>query len=173
MRRFLQLSALFVAVKLIDRIEILMLDARVHIEFFRRKARVYVRLHGSRARIAVRRGGQQLVAHFVKQNIIHAPGVDGDRLRQFAERFAFCDAGLHLAQKVRKVPHKIAVFVFDTVVKAVDLFKLDLSVVHAAENVPSGGRADIHGKEIGHGKVSFQNASGVSALVVMAVTPKS
>ena len=86
----------------------------------------------------------------LQQNIVHAPGVDGEADDAGKRGFCHRNALFYMLKQPIDVPHKMSVPFGDTVGKPVDLFRFDFPVLQPAYNVPPGGGADVDGKKVFH-----------------------
>ena len=136
--------------ELVDGVEEHLLDAAAGIELVGGNRGVHERVRALRARVAVGhhiRAGQALL---IKENEVHAPGIDADGDGDLADLLALGDALQHAAGERLVVPAVVAVLADLRVVEAVDLLEDHLPVFEVAEDVASRGRPDVDCEMVGH-----------------------
>jgi len=93
-------------------------------------------------------GDAREAAALVDQAEVDAPGVDADRVDRDAQLRRAVQRDLHLVEQPRRVPRKAADQIHRVVRKAVQLGKLDLLAVEAAQHRPPARRAEVKSQKV-------------------------
>ena len=126
-----------IGIQLIDCIERLKLDPGAPIQLRKADLLMYFRDNRFRPAVPVSITGQHRFTA-LHQHIIHAPGIDGQAFdfRINLQRFIYPspDMGFQCID----VPGQMAIIFSDAVRKTIDLFHLDLSILHPTDDVAAG-----------------------------------
>ena len=139
---------IFKSCQLVDRVEKLLLNTRLFVEELCGDGLLHDRIHPCRAAVPVGYRVADWLVIFVKKDVINAPGVDADRLRDLPERFQGLEAAQDSTPEVVHVPAVVPVLMDLLVVEPENLLKNDLSVLHTAQDMAARGCADIDGEVI-------------------------
>ena len=102
-----------------------------------------------RAPVAVGDGIAEQLPGFVQQHKVDGPGVDAQGGGDVPGVLAGFQARQHVLPQAVHLPAEVAVFLHKAVFKAIDFFQVHAAVLHPADDVPAGGRADVDGKMVG------------------------
>lgn len=134
-----------VRVKLIDRVEGLELDAGVPVQLREGDQLMHPGDHVLRSAVPVAVAGEQLPVA-LHEDVVHAPGVDGQAPDVGEQLPGLFDACLYRLQQTPGVPDQVPVLPDGAVREAIDFFCFQLAVLSPAHDVAAGGGADINGK---------------------------
>ena len=149
MCRTIDLAAFFIAVKLIDCVEILFLNAGFLIKLTLRQNQSHFFLSFFGSAVTVSNCRENFFFVFVKENVVNTPGVNRNRLRNFTDPAALCDTCFHFSSQMFDIPDQRAVIILDIVIEAVDFF----------ENLPKIRRKAQTMVEVGLGYVKLGQSS--------------
>ena len=142
--------------KLIDGVEVLLLDSGVRIQLFCGDFCLDQAVNAVGTAVPVGDCVADTVATFTQQHKIHRPGIDAYGSGDFAQRFADLQSVQNALPKMLNIPAVMNVAADLTIFKAVDLFQKHSPVLHMPQNMATAGCADVNGQIIEpHGKSPF------------------
>ncbi len=137
-----------VRIKLVYTVEGLKLDSRASVQLRERNNSVYLGNGSFCATVPVSVNRKDLFVA-LHQHIVYTPSVNGHTLDRISH-LCLQNALFYMADKAFSVPDEVPVLICNGVGKAINLFCSDFAVFHPADNMPSGGCADVNGKYVFH-----------------------
>ena len=150
MRRPIQFAGFFIAIQLIDRVEILLLNARFGIELLLFNTLKNLCNGRGGAWVAVGNAGKNFLAVSTKKHVVDTPGVNSHGFGDFSKLFAFFNSFDNVLCELLDVPNTGSVLLLKAVFEAVDFGGFESAVFKLAQNVAAAGSAYVDCKTICH-----------------------
>lgn len=130
--------------QLIYRVENCFLDTGTCIKILKRNCLIYFLIHAFISVITISYCISKNLVVLIHQYKVNAPGINAHAYRNLADLFTFLKAILNFLEKSVKLPAKLAVFLYHSVLKTMNFLKLHFSILKMSKDQTSAGSTDIY-----------------------------
>ena len=130
--------------QLIYSVENCFLDTSTCIKILKRNCLIYFLIHAFISVITISYCISKNLVILVHQYEVNPPGINPHAYRNLANLFTFLKTVLDLLEKSVKLPAKLAVFLYHSILKTMNFLKLHFSILKMSKDQTSAGSTDIY-----------------------------